>query len=699
MERHKMKIRLKLSLLLTSLVSLNLFAATTDDPFLWLEDVEGEKALEWVGQQNAISQKELENYSEFASLEQQNLAVYQSQERIPYVSKRGEYYYNFWQDKEHVRGIYRRTSLAEYRKDKPKWETVIDFDQLAESENENWVYKGMDCLYPKRLKCLVYLSRGGADATVVREFDMQAKAFVKDGFYLPEAKSSVSWIDENTLFVGTDFGPDSMTDSGYPRIAKRWKRGTPLAEAEFVVEGKKDDISIGAYRSYSRDGHLDMVYESPSFFTNIIRILVNGEWQTLVKPDTANVSGYFNKQLFIQLKEDWKLGNKVYPSGAIIYDELDTILAGKANYKILLESSANKTLSGITFTKSSILVNWLEDVKSVLERYTMQGDGSYTIEQIGLPKNGTISVVDVNEDSDDFMVIYENFLQPDSFYLVNGKDLKAEKLKQLPAFFDASPYESKQYFATSKDGTKVPYFVVMAKNTKLNGKNPTLLYGYGGFEVSLEPSYSATTGIDWLSQGGIYVLGNIRGGGEYGPAWHQAALKQNRHKAYEDFEAIAEDLIERKITSPKHLGIRGGSNGGLLMGAMLTRRPDLFNAIVCQVPLLDMLRFNQLLAGASWMGEYGNPDIAEERAYLASYSPYHNVSENKHYPRALFTTSTRDDRVHPGHARKMVAKMKSLGHDVLYYENTEGGHSGAANQKQSAYEYALIYTYLLHQLR
>jgi len=338
-------------------------------------------------------------------------------------------------------------------------------------------------------------------------------------------------------------------------------------------------------------------------------------------------------------------------------------------------------------------------VKSVLQQYSFNADGTLKIETINLPKNGHISVYATNDSSDDFFVNYENFLQPSTLFYVKAASHQVEKLKQLPAFFDASPYETKQFFATSKDGTQVPYFIVKPKQMKLNSKNPTLLYGYGGFEISLTPRYSATVGMDWLEQGGVYVLANIRGGGEYGTAWHRAALKKNRHKAYEDFEAIAEDLIKRKITSAKHLGIRGGSNGGLLMGAVLTRRPELFNAVVCQVPLLDMLRFNKLLAGASWMGEYGNPDNPDERAYLKSYSPYHNVNKETHYPRVLFTTSTKDDRVHPGHARKMVAKMKALGHEVLYYENTEGGHGGAANLKQAAYLNALIYSYLIHELK
>jgi len=669
------------------------------DPFLWLEEVQGEKALSWVREQNAVSTKELEAHPEFKLLNEKNLAVYQSDERIPYIIKRGDYHYNFWQDKQHVRGIYRRTNLEEYRKQSPKWETVLDFDKLAKEEDENWVYAGMNCLYPDQNLCLVSLSRGGADAAVIREFDMRTMQFVKDGFKLPEAKSTVSWVDENTLFVGTDFGPDTLTGSGYPRIAKRWNRGTPIEQATTLYEGNKDHVGTFVSRSFNKSGNIDLLIDYPSFFTTNVYILNEGKWNKINKPESATLSGVFNKQLFIQIKDEWKVGNNNFPSGAIVYADIESLIEGKADYKIFVENSKSKTVSSIHMTQSSILVNWLDDVKSVLERYTITKNNRFEMQTVDIEKNGRISVQGANENSDDFFVNYEDFLQPDSLMYVNGETLKAETLKQLPAFFDASPFETRQYFATSKDGTKVPYFVVMRKDLEFNGKNPTLIYAYGGFEVSTRPSYSATVGMDWLEQGGVYVVANIRGGGEYGPSWHRAALKTNRHKAFEDFEAIAEDTISRKITASKHLGIRGGSNGGLLTGTLLIRRPELYNAVVSQVPLLDMLRFHKLLAGASWMGEYGDPENPDERLYLASYSPYHNVKKDIKYPRALFTTSTRDDRVHPGHARKMVALMKRLGHDVMYYENIEGGHGGAANQKQSAYLNALIYTYLIHQLR
>ncbi len=684
---------------LTLMIAHSSNASVTDDPFLWLEEVDSEKSLNWAKQQNALSTKELEAYPQFAKLQEKLLENYQSEERIATITKRGDYFYNFWQDKTHIRGIYRRTSLAEYRKDNTRWETVIDFDQLAEDEDENWVYKGMQCLYPDAHLCLVNLSRGGADAVVIREFDMRTKAFVKDGFEVPEAKTTVNWVDENTLFIGSDFGEGSLTASGYPRIAKRWQRGTKLEDADIVYEGSEEAVGSFATRLFSKDGVFDYVIEYPSFFTTMIYMMHDGKLVKLNKPDSATLSGIFNKQLFIQLKQDWQLDDKTFKAGAVLYAPIADVLAGKPTYKLFVENAASKIVLGMSFTKSSILVNWLDDVKGVLQRYTPKKGGGYDIETIGIEANGRIAVQNANESSDDFFVLYESFLQPDSLLYVDGNTGKVETLKQLPEFFDASPYETKQYFATSKDGTRVPYFVVKRKDLELDASNPTLIYAYGGFEVSQRPFYSATVGMGWLELGGVYVLANIRGGGEYGPAWHRAALKTNRHKAFEDFEAIAEDLIAKKITAPEHLGISGGSNGGLLTGALMTRRPELYNAVVSQVPLLDMLRFHLLLAGASWAGEYGSPENPDERQYLASYSPYHNLTKEREYPRAFFTTSTRDDRVHPGHARKMVAKMKALGHDVLYYENIEGGHGGAANQKQSAYLNALIYTYLINQLR
>lgn len=670
------------------------------DEYLWLEEVEGEKPLVWVEEQNEESLDVLTNLPRYKQVFDDSLNILNSDDRIPYIGRRGNYWYNFWQDDQHVKGIYRRTTLEEYRKENPKWETVLDIDALAKKDGVSWVYKGMSCLWPDYERCLVNLSVGGADAVVVKEFDLGTKTFVENGFYLEEAKSNVSWIDKDTLFVGINFKTEDqpLTDSGYPRITKIWKRGTPLSEAKTVYAGKQDSVSIGAFGIEDSDSketgkrHF-LVYESPSFFRTNYYYYDNEKLTLLPIPNDADLEGLYEGDLYIQLKSDWK----GFKQGAVIYAPLNDIVADKANYALFVEPSARKFISSIGFGSNFAIVNWKDNVKSKLERYK-KSNGKWQATAFDFPINGSIGASNIQFGEDQFTVTYNDFLQPPTYYLVDANSLAISKLKSQPSTFDASNLISEQWEATSKDGTKIPYFIVMSKSLEKNGKNPTLLYAYGGFEVSQTPGYSSINGKAWLEQGGVYVLANIRGGGEFGPAWHQAALKENRPRAYEDFEAVAEDLIERGITSPQHLGIRGGSNGGLLVGAAVTRRPDLYGAVVCQVPLLDMKRYNKLLAGASWMGEYGNPDIPKEWDFIKTYSPYHNVKKEADYPRIFFTTSTRDDRVHPGHARKMVALMKDQGHDVLYFENTEGGHAGAANNEHRAKMYALIYAYLDMQL-
>lgn len=668
-----------------------------DDPYLWLENVEGKKALEWVEKNNEKSLGYLQSKPLYKELYEKNLEIYNSDDRIPYVNQMGDYFYNFWKDEENPRGLWRRTTLEEYKKDDPKWEIVLNVDELAEKEDENWVYKGSNCLYPTYDRCLINLSRGGADATVVREFDVESKSFVKDGFQLPEAKSNVSWIDKDTLYVGTDFGDGSMTDSGYARIVKVWQRGQALEDAKTIFEGNKTDVSVGAYVSHDGDDTYKIIYQGLDFYSREYYLATEKSLQKLERPKDSSLSAIINGQLLLELKSDWKVGDKTYQQASLLSIPMDDFIAGKKNFTKVLVPDEHTSIASVSSTKDHLLITTLKDVSSELFRYTFK-DGEWSHEQIDMPDLGTLSVAGTSDEHNNFFINYQNFLTPSSLYYFDAEEDSASVLKSLPAFFDATPYKVEQHFAEAKDGTKIPYFLVMAKDTELNGKNPTLLYGYGGFEISLRPSYSATIGIDWLEKGGVYALANIRGGGEYGPAWHQAALKKNRHIAFTDFIRVAEDLIKRKVTSKNKLGIRGGSNGGLLVGTVATMRPDLYEAVVCQVPLLDMKRFNHLLAGASWMGEYGNPDNEDEWNYIKTYSPYHNVHKGVDYPKIFFTTSTRDDRVHPGHARKMVAKMTAQGHDLLYYENTEGGHGGAANNKQSAKLNALIYTYLADQL-
>jgi len=667
------------------------------DPYLWLEDVTGEKPLAWVHEQDARSKAEIEARPEFRAIHERLLAIYNSHDRIPYVAKRGDWLYNFWQDEKNPRGLWRRTTMDEYRKAEPRWETVLDIDALDKAENTNWVYKGSNCLYPDYNRCLVSLSHGGADAVEIREFDMASKSFVKDGFVLPESKGDADWRDRDTLYIGRDFGPGSMTTSGYPRIVKEWKRGTPMSAAKQVFEGKESDVGSSVNVVDEPGRKYEVLHRSITFWEAENSIRVGDKWVLLDLPRDARPA-MADGWLFVSLKTEWKVGGAAYPAGALIATKLDDFLAGKREFEAIFEQTPRSALQDYSVTKDMLLLDILDNVRSRIVEVRRAGN-SWAKMDVPVPPNAHIGVSAFDRDtSDDYWLTVTGFTEPTTLYLAKPGG-EREKLKSLPAQFDAKGLVTVQYEATSKDGTKVPYFAVMREGTKMDGGNPAILYGYGGYEISMLPGYSGTVGSAWLERGGIWVLSNIRGGGEFGPQWHTQALREGRHRTHEDFIAVAEDLERRGLSSPKHLAIMGGSQGGLLVGATFTQRPDLFKAVVCQVPLLDMRRFNKLLAGASWMGEYGNPDVPADWAFISQYSPYQNVVKDKKYPRVLFYTSTRDDRVHPGHARKMVAKMLAQGHDVLYYENTEGGHAAGSTPAQQAYMWAMTYTFLWNELR
>ena len=672
-----------------------------DDPYLWLEDVEGERALAWVRERNAEAKAALEAQPGFAALNKDLRAILDSDARIPTVTKLGPYLYNFWKDQAHPAGIWRRTTLEEYRKAEPAWQVILDVDALNREEGlegeKKWVWHGADCLKPAYERCLVALSRGGADADVTREYDIPTRRFVADGFFRPEAKGQLAWIDRDTVFVGTDFGPGSMTESGYARIARRWKRGTPMAEAETIFEGKADDLGVFATHDDTTGFERDFVQRYTGFYSDEMFVLgADGKLRKIDAPDSAQKSVHREHVLF-ELREPWTVGGTTHAAGSLLRADLADFLAGKRELTVLFAPTDNSSLAGITWTRNHLILNVLEDVKNRL--HVLDPAQAWTRSPlVGAPAIGTVGVTALDdEESDDYFLTVTDYLTPTSLQL-GTVGSAPETLKRLPAFFDATGLEIHQHFATSKDGTRVPYFLVARKGLEPTGKHPTLLYGYGGFEVSQLPSYADRAGRAWLSQGGVYAVANIRGGGEYGPRWHRAALRENRLRAYEDFAAVAQDLIARKVTSPAHLGIQGGSNGGLLTGNMLVLYPELFGAVVSQVPLLDMKRYHKLLAGASWMAEYGDPDKPEDWAFIRTFSPYQNLRADAKYPPLLLTTSTRDDRVHPGHARKMVARMLEQGHDVLYYENIEGGHGGAADNEQAAFMQALQWTFFAKQL-
>ena len=671
------------------------------DPHLWLEEVQGDKALAWVRERNAVSTALLQAQPVFADNRAKVLGVLNNRDQIPGVTRRGEYLYNFWRDAKNPRGLWRRTYLEEYRKVQPEWDVLLDLDALGKAENENWVWGGFDCLAPDYNRCLISVSRGGADAKVTREFDIAKREFVKDGFNLPEAKSQLDWVDINTVYVGTDFGHGSMTRSGYARIIKRWRRGTPISEAQFVYEAKESDVAAFATVDKTPNFERTVFGRSADFYNTEINVLVDGKLVKIDKPSDAALS-WQREWAFLLLKSDFKVAERTYKSGSLLAIKFDALMRGERSFELLFEPTATRSLSrsGPTTTRDFLLLNILDNVSGRIEELQYLG-GKWQRREVKAPSPGALGAEGMHDPfvKDDplanhYSMSYLDFLTPASMYLSKAGSDERELLKRNPTFFDSTGMRAEQRFATSKDGTQVPYFVVYPKGVKTDGTNPTVLYGYGGFQISMTPFYSGGWGTTWLQRGGVFVVANIRGGGEFGPTWHQSAIKQNKQKSYDDFAAVAEDLIKAGITKPQHLGIMGGSNGGLLVGAVMVQRPELFGAVVCSVPLLDMQRYHKLLAGNSWMAEYGNPDKADEWAYISQYSPYHNVKKGVKYPKVLFATSTRDDRVHPGHARKMAARMLEQGHDVLYFENIEGGHGGASNNEQRANLVALENTFL-----
>lgn len=683
-------------------------APEAEDPHLWLEDVTGERALAWVRERNAATEAVLTAHPDFAPTKARLRAALDDRDRVPAITRVGAHVYNFWTDAAQPRGVWRRTTFADYAAPAPAWETVLDVDALGRAEGTNWVFKGVQCApgatEAQQDRCLVALSRGGADAVTWREFDLQRKAFVEDGFRLPEAKSFVTWIDRDTVYVGTDFGPGSLTTSGYPRIVKRWRRGTALSDAQTVLEGATADVSVSAFVDPTPGAERHVFTRATTFFTRQTFLLRQDRLVRIDHPADAGV--YIDGDwLLLLLRSDYAAGGQTHPTGSLLAIDTDAFLRGERAFHTLFTPTPTRSLArwGLQFTKSRILLALQDNVASQFEERWF-ADGRWQQRRIATPPNASAYVTALHSPSlrDDalaeaYLLGHQDFLTPSSLASGRTGTDARQPLKRAAAAFDATGMRVEQRFATSRDGTRVPYFVVWPQGARPGAPLPTLLYGYGGFQVSQLPVYAASRGA-WVERGGVFVLANIRGGGEFGPAWHQAAIKANKQRSYDDFIAVAEDLVAGGITTPRQLGMMGGSNGGLLVGAVLTQRPDLFQAVVCQVPLLDMKRFHKLLAGASWIAEYGDPDQPQDWDVISRYSPYQRVSAAAKYPQVLFITSTRDDRVHPGHARKMAERMRSQGHDVLYFENIEGGHGGAADAAQRAHFQALELSYLAARL-
>ncbi len=671
------------------------------DPYQWLEEKDGPRALAWVKQQNRRSLPVLERDPHYAQLYAQALKINQSAARIPMPNVIHGEVYNFWQDATHVRGVWRRTSLPSYRTASPAWTTVLDLDQLAKTEHANWVWEGADCALPQETHCLIHLSDGGEDARTIREFDLTTDQFIKDGFVLPREKQEVAWEDNDTVLVSRAWEPGEVTASGYAYDVRRLKRGQPLSSAEPVYKGQKSDISVGPFAFEDGQGRKAvMLQRGVTFFTSEYYFMTPSGLKKLNVPLKTDIRGLVQGRLLLSLNQDWSISGKTFTQGSLVELNLAQTLADPANPQPVLvyHPGPRESLGGISTTKNNLVLTLYQNVRARAFVYAPSGETGWNVRRLALPDNDSIDVTDTTIKDDTMFLDVRGFLTPTSLYLANANGGAPAKIKALPAMFDASNDIVEQHEATSKDGTKIPYFIVRPKAMKFNGQNPTVLNAYGGFQISETPSYSPITGKLWLERGGVYVLANIRGGGEFGPAWHEAGLKTHRQRIYDDFYAVAKDLVNRKITSPRRLGIVGGSNGGLLMGVEFTEHPAMWNAVQIQVPLLDMLRFEKIQAGASWVGEYGSVSVPAEHAFLAKISPYQNLRGGVAYPEPFIWTTTKDDRVGPQHARKFAAKLEAMHVPTLYYEVIEGGHGAGANLKESAHTSALGWTYFTMKL-
>jgi prolyl oligopeptidase len=678
-------------------------SAVAGDPYLWLENVQGARSMAWVRAENAKTLRVLQNDPNFAGLYASALKIAEATDRIPAPEFVARDIYNFWQDADHIRGIWRRTTPASFANASPAWTTALDLDALAKSENANWVWKGSDCRWPDETRCLLFLSDGGEDAITVREFDLRDNAFVPGGFALPRSKQRAAWESPDSVLLAREWSPGELTASGYPFVVKRLVRGQPLASATEVFRGSKSDGGYGVSPLDLHDGagHTALLISRPlSTFEAASYIVTAQGPQRLGVPLEAQPAGLVAGRLLFIIQKEWSVDGSTFPQGSLVAVDLAAATADPAHLKpsLVYAPGPRETLDGIATTSSRLLLVTYENVRGRGWIYTPLGDGGWSKQRLDLPDDSSIAVNDADQHGESAYVTTTSFLDPPTLWHVDASTGTVAAVKVSPARFDASNDVVEQREAISSDGTRIPYFIVHPKNMKLDGKNPTLLYAYGGFDVSETPSYNAILGKLWLERGGVYVLANIRGGGEFGPAWHDAGLTTHRQRIYDDFAAVAHDLIATKVTSPRRLGIQGGSNGGLLMGVEFTQHPELWHAVDIQVPLLDMLRYEQIQAGASWTGEYGSVADPAQRAFLASISPYNNLKAGVAYPEPLIWTTTKDDRVGPQHARKFAAKMAALHDPYLFYEVTEGGHGAGANLRERAFTSALEMTYLIRKL-
>jgi len=676
-------------------------AAPGADPFLWLESVGDARSTAWVKEQNTRTLGVLQKDPRFAGFYADALKIGEATDRLVYPDFIDGKLYNFWQDATHVRGIWRMTTVQDYATASPTWTTVLDLDALAKADGKNWVWKGGDCDSPSRTRCMIALSEGGEDAVTYREFDLTTNAFVPGGFTLPRGKQSIAWETDDSLLVAREWQPGDVTTSSYAYIIKRLHRGQPLDAATEIYRGVKTDLASSPGDLSDGSGHrLMYIGHSTSFFESETLLLTPTGLRPLAIPKKAGLAGLIDGHVLISISEPWTTNGTTYSAGSLLSVELGAMLADPTHLvpHVIFAPGPRQSIGAINTTRDRLILCTYDNVRGRAAIYTPAADGSWTSQPLAMPDNSSLGIVTADDHGSKMYLSATGFLTPTTIYSGDADAGTLSIAKTAPARFDASRDVAEQHEAISSDGTHIPYFIIHPKSMVLDGRNPTILYGYGGFEVSLTPSYGATLGKLWLERGGVYVLANIRGGGEFGPAWHEAALKTHRQIAYDDFTAVARDLIAGKVTSPRRLGIMGGSNGGLLMGVEFTQHPELFHAVDIQVPLLDMLRFEHIAAGASWVGEYGSVTIPDQRAFLAKISPYNNLKAGVHYPEPFIWTTTKDDRVGPQHARKFAAKLASMHEPYLFYEVTEGGHGAGTNIKETSFTSALEYTYFTEQL-
>ncbi|MEM7664776.1 MAG: prolyl oligopeptidase family serine peptidase [Pseudomonadota bacterium] len=671
------------------------------DPYIWLEEARSEEALAWVENENQLTLAKMEADPRFDELKDEALAIFDSEDRVPYVSFRPDGLYNFWQDKENPKGLLRRTTLESYQTEEPVWETVLDVDALAAAEGKEWVFKGSTCLPPERTKCMIALSDGGEDATILREFDTMTKQFVDGGFELDQkSQGGIQWMNEDVLLVGRNFDESTTTESEYPFTSRMWQRGTAIEDAPEVFRGEKSDVWAGA--SILRDNagvtHGMTAFRGVSFHETEHYVYHEQEWLKLDIPLKASPYGIVDGHLLYSTDVDWEVDGQTFPADSLVAVDLEewkTDPNGAAK-TLVWAPGERQTKQGGAITANALFVTMLDNVVGKVLRFNFE-DGEWVSEQVDLPDNATLGIAASADETDQIMYTVTGFLEPTTLYYTDGS-AAPQVIKTSPAYFDKAGMEVEQHEATSADGTKIPYFIVKPEGMEMDGSTATLMSGYGGFQIPRLPAYLGSTGKLWLENGGAYVLANLRGGGEFGPGWHQTAIRENKQRTWDDFIAVGQDLVDRGFTSPEHLGIQGGSQGGLLVGTAITQRPDLFNAAIVAIPLFDMLRYHLIGRGASWIGEYGDPRIPEQRAWIEGYSPYQKITEGVDYPTPFLWASTADDRTHPAHARKGAAKLKALGQPYYYFEDTVGGHSGGVDNEQRAKLQALQYVYLMQQL-